>query len=692
MQMCKRSAAVVAALVATGLLSHGTPATAQEAAPASARSIKVLAPDARGLASWGTDDMSRAIQRELRAELGAVFDEKDLRREARALGIAPKDLLTPTQLARVAKKLGAQYVLLTVVTKKGWLYTARAVLVDAADASIGMDFRSDYYKPKSEARDRGVRVARKAIYKLGVLLESRPTAGAGSGGEAVAGDTGAGAAADTAGDGTASAGDGAGAEASGDTGGEVAGEASGDAGSDSGGEVAGEASAGDASSSGDEYGGDDFAAEFAAEFAADPAATEYDGFVDEGGWSWQVRGWIGTKYFGFFSDEVPDYKNRNFVKTGIKSTLTGKLGSSARVRVQPLVEVDLVNQRLHRVLVEEGFFEYSFESVEFRVGWDSLTWGSASTVHVVDIINARDFTEGVTDAPKVGQPMLSTKFLFGNHSLTLLYMSPFTRPNLPRFDMPFSTLAPPPDVDPATYDIGSRVLYASELDEWHPQAAARLALSFNKFDWRASYFYGYGRFPLVHLPTDTTVYPLLQHISTDFAVLLGGWSLKAEVAYAQWFETERTRNPPITLRNGLKAQSIPLPDPRVTYVLGVEKTFDTVFGDTQLTPVVELIGDSDSGWFTDDRPPDDLNRFFENHLAWGFRWALNNDVDSRISFGDIMDLRNPGDHLFTLEYEERWYQHFTFVLGGRLGVAEDGNKGSGFRQLTGVYSELRLNY
>ena len=693
-------AAARASLLFTVLIAGGfcrAPDVFAQGSP-SLSSLRVSVLTTRGQSRWGTANITRGIEREFGAAFDDLVPEGEIFAAAGRLGIAKRNRHTIENIAKAGAAAGVQYVLRTTVTKQGWLYTARALLVNCTTGQVDMDFRSAYYKPRDETLDRGQRIGRKAVQKLGILLKAgalvaaapkppteapmkppveapaelpveapppdpTPTASDPTAVETVPDQT---TPTETA------------------TGDEPPGEP-----------AESEPTSDDALAMADASGDEDF--DFNAEFNEDAGVdTEFDGFTSEGGWNWDIRGYVGTSVQGFLHSDIPDHVDGSIVKLSLKTTLTGHLGDGARLRILPFVEADLQNQRLYRLVVEEGFFEKSFETVEFRIGWDALTWGSASTVNIVDIINARDFTEGVTNAPKMGQPMAAVRLLFGNHILTLLYMTPFVEPKLPRVDSPFYA-GPTPDgpIDADGHPMDQKTLYASKLDEWHPQAAARLALAFSGLDLRANYFYGYGRYPLVHLASQTLVYSLVHHASVETQVLLGQTSIKAEVASVWHQNSDRLKNPPITLktRDGTApAASILIPDQRFTWVAGIEHTFDDWLWGSTLIPVAEFIGDSDSKWFTDDTPPDDITRFFDNHLLYGFRWDLKNDVDSRLEFSDIVDLRNPGDHLLTIKYTERWFGHFTFSLGGRLGLAEDGHKMTAFRRLTGVFTELRLNY
>jgi hypothetical protein len=422
-------------------------------------------------------------------------------------------------------------------------------------------------------------------------------------------------------------------------------------------------------------------------------SSEFDGFEAGGGWLWSVRGWIGTSYQAFLHPDFDETKDRHFNKVGVRFSLTGKLGSELRVRTVALLEADTLEQRLHRAIVEEGFVEYAHRFFEVRLGWDALTWGAASTLNIIDIVNTRDLTEGVLDAPKVGQPMLALRFPYETHSLSLLYLTPFVISNFPRLDsafVPFSVPLPPGAPLPR---LGDTVVYGGAPGIWHPQAAARLALSFPGFDIRGTYFYGYSRVPIIEPSTLALVYPLIHHASTDGQVLIGQTAIKWELASVWTVTTDNIRDPglinPATMQ---PVGRIPIPGHRFVWIVGIEHTFEGLIGQTRLTPVVEFVGDSSSTWFTDEPRPDILSAFTANHLVYGFDWSFENSVGSTVRFVDLWDLANPADHAMLIEYSERWFEHFTFDIGVRWVVASDQNITAGLQPLSGVYTGLKLNY
>lgn len=625
-------------LVLSLLTAIPATALAQATPSAAVKKLRIAVPTALGSATHGTVKLTRTLRTTLADGVAEVIPDAAFEAAQKKLGVRSISLESKAEAAKIGKELGADYVLLVGVSKKRNVHTAHAVLVNSQTAEVQMDFRSEYINVATDAEDRGIRIANKTIGKLEILLKPLTTGTS----TAVAQHTG-----DTGTTGT------------GDTG------------------------TGSSDSGSTDSGFNDPA-------FAEGGGGEFDGFTTEGGFEWSIRGWVGVRAQTFLHPDLDASKKRYFLTLGTRSTLNGKLGSSARLRVLPLIEVDAVNNRLHRVVLEEGFFELGIDWFELRVGWDALTWGAASTLNIVDVINARDIHEGLIDAPKIGQPMIATKFLFGNHYLQLLFLTPFVASGFPAADSAFSFTAQAPAAGAPV--LGSRVVYGSSFEEWYPQAAARLVLAFDGLDLRASVFHGYARFPLVHAPTQTLFFPPITNVSADGQILWGKTTFKFEVASTWTHDTERSRNPPFKRDDGEPAAPIVLPGQRFSWVVGVEQTIEQFMGDTILIPVVEFIGDSDSELFTDKRPPDDALRFSQNALVFGLDWSFENSVGSRLRLADMMDVANPTDHAMELKYSQRMFTHFTVSGGARWVIAADGDKLAQLKQLSGLFLEYRLNY
>lgn len=142
-----------------------------EAIPESVKGLKIVIPEARGRRGFGQRKLSRSLRRTMTAGVGPLIKSRSFRRAQRKLRIRGRRRFAPKNLARAGKRVGAQYVLDVEITKKGWLYTARALLINTETAEIQMDFRSQFYRPQTDTPDRGRRIGRRTLKKLATLLE-----------------------------------------------------------------------------------------------------------------------------------------------------------------------------------------------------------------------------------------------------------------------------------------------------------------------------------------------------------------------------------------------------------------------------------------------------------------------------------------------------------------------------------------
>ncbi len=158
-----------AAVALSGALASR--ASAQDELPPEVRGIKIVVPSAQGKSAHGTKALTAALRKELEKATGGLISEKELDKARKKLKLKGKASWTEAALAAAGREAGAQYVLFTEVGKDGWKYTAHAVLINTSNAALDMDFRSSFFKPGSEAADRGVRIARTTAGKIAKLLK-----------------------------------------------------------------------------------------------------------------------------------------------------------------------------------------------------------------------------------------------------------------------------------------------------------------------------------------------------------------------------------------------------------------------------------------------------------------------------------------------------------------------------------------
>jgi hypothetical protein len=151
----------------------GPSAWAQDEPLPKLEGLELIVVPATGDPSWGASWFTRALRDQMVEAIGPLVPYEALQKAQKELRITGLLRFEPENLARAGKKAGAQYVLSTRITKTGWLYTAQTILVNTESGEVQMDFRSGYYKPRTEAADRGLRTARTTIKKLAILLEEK---------------------------------------------------------------------------------------------------------------------------------------------------------------------------------------------------------------------------------------------------------------------------------------------------------------------------------------------------------------------------------------------------------------------------------------------------------------------------------------------------------------------------------------
>ena len=133
--------------------------------------IKLVVPRARGKKSWGRDTLTQSLRKHL-AEGVNLISHRQFLRQRKKLRIRSSAVFRSENLAKVGRAIDAQFVLAVVIKRQRWLYTATARLIDTETGAEKMNFRSQYYKPGAEAEDRGFRIARRTLQKLGTLLDA----------------------------------------------------------------------------------------------------------------------------------------------------------------------------------------------------------------------------------------------------------------------------------------------------------------------------------------------------------------------------------------------------------------------------------------------------------------------------------------------------------------------------------------
>lgn len=154
----------------------------------------------------------------------------------------------------------------------------------------------------------------------------------------------------------------------------------------------------------------------------------------------------------------------------------------------------------------------------FRIGQQSIVWGSTDISKPADVINPTDFRRGLSSSPSDARiPIPALDAILSAHPIALeLVVVPFFVPHRAAVYGDDTALLPLPDVvtsalsalpldrlvDPSLEELVQPLVVQSELPEELPRNAsvgARVTGTHRGLDLSAGWFYGWDRFPYVRL-------------------------------------------------------------------------------------------------------------------------------------------------------------------------------------------------
>lgn len=302
-----------------------------------------------------------------------------------------------------------------------------------------------------------------------------------------------------------------------------------------------------------------------------------------------------------------------------------------RLVFAPFARLDQHDDERTHVDLREFYWRKSFASAELSIGLRKVFWGVTESRHLVDIINQTDFVENLDTEDKLGQPMVSLRFIrdWGNLEFFVLpYFRERTFPGpegRPRFLLPVDTDNP---------------VYESGAEEQHVDWAVRWSHFIGDFDIGIAHFSGTARDPRL-VPSFSTAAPValvphydqLEQSSLDLQATLGSWLWKLELATGKRLSQRFT-----------------------AAVAGFEYTLYGI-----------LESDADLGLITEYQFDDRTTTLtpFQNDLALGGRLALNDVQSSELLLVVATDLDNQA-RFTSVEGSRRFGQHWKGSLEIRL--------------------------
>lgn len=306
------------------------------------------------------------------------------------------------------------------------------------------------------------------------------------------------------------------------------------------------------------------------------------------------------------------------------------LDGDLQLTVEPFLRVDSYDDSRSHWDLREASALYIADGWTLFAGVGRVFWGKAEARHLVDIVNQTDGVEDVDGEDKLGHPMVTLTIERSWGALDLFYLPYFRERTFPGERARLRGALPV--LDDAVYESGA--------GRWHPDFAARWSNYYGDVDVAVSAFRGTSREPRL-LP----------------ASLDGGIALRPryDIIDQVGVEAQWTRGATLWKLEGMTRGG--QGERFVAAVVGVEHTlFGLASGPSDLGLLTELMVDtrSDSAPYT----------AFEHDLFLGARWALNDDRDTSVLGGPIVDVET-GELVIFLEAQRRLASRWTVELEGR---------------------------
>ena len=295
----------------------------------------------------------------------------------------------------------------------------------------------------------------------------------------------------------------------------------------------------------------------------------------------------------------------------------------------PYLRWDAVDDERSLVDLQEAYWAFEGDDYEVLVGANTVFWGVAESVHLVDIVNQTDLAGDIDGEQKLGQPMVSLSLQRDWGELTAFVM-PYFR------ERTFSGVAgrfrPQLPVDT------SRPLYESGDGENHVDYALRYSHYIGDVDIGLNVFSGTSREPRFIPAADGSAllpaYDQIVQAGVDLQYTTGAWLWKLEAIARD----------------------------------GYSHTFAAAVGGFEYTFYQVAASSSDVGllfeYQYDGRSDLEPITIADNDVFVGTRLAFNDVQDSAVLAGIAYDV-DTGEAFFNIEAERRLGENWFFEMRAR---------------------------
>ncbi len=194
---------------------------------------------------------------------------------------------------------------------------------------------------------------------------------------------------------------------------------------------------------------------------------------------------------------------------------------------------DLSNASAPEAELREIYVSHSIGEFDIRVGRQIAAWGRADRINPTDNLSSRDLSRLFPDDDDLrrGSAMLRVDHGLGENAQLQLYWIPEFRP----------------EVHPLRSHIGPFAIAGDRRPDGVGQGAIKIDGSQHGIDWSVSYFDGYDLTGDLRASRDPArpfdllrEYPRQRTLGADMATVHWGLNLRAEAAYSDFPERERT--------------------------------------------------------------------------------------------------------------------------------------------------------
>lgn len=313
------------------------------------------------------------------------------------------------------------------------------------------------------------------------------------------------------------------------------------------------------------------------------------------------------------------------------------LGGNITATVAPFLRHDPNDSSRTHFDLREAKLDFRFGKTEATLGYDYVFWGKTEVDQIVDVINQKDFVEGVGGNNKLGQPMVSVRHIFNFGELPIsasAYYMPYFRERTYLGRESRLRIEPLVNTNNSSYVDGA--------NQWTPSFAGRLASTIGNLDLALSGFYGVSR--------DPALKP-----SLNAQELIPVYGIISQSGFEGQVTTDETlwKIEAIHRRKQLNRKFEK--DNYFATIVGMERTLYGITGsNSDLGIILEYAWDS--------RGESSISPF-QNDLVFGSRIAMNNNHDSSILLTSSVDVKTK-ETLMRAKLNSRLNHFLTFSLEG----------------------------